>query len=661
MFKVRVLVPHLQLPMLDYLAPSVVKVGDLVIVPFRSKELVAIVYQADIQSEFKNLREVSASLGISISPKYLEFISKASKYYMAEPGSIAKLMLPLEPSLGHRLFSTSEVSKNSRDPRPPAPEGSAPSLKALPPLSPSQSTALSEIQSHGGVSVLQGVTGSGKTEVYFHLIADVIKQGKQALLMLPEIALSSQIIDRFTERFGFKPDVWNSSVTPAKKRKLLARILEGDAKIVIGTRSSLFLPYKDLNLIIIDEEHDASYKQESGVLYNARDMAVLRSHIFGHSLILGSATPSIETLHNTNNGKYNLVKLAHRFGEATMPDVKIIDMRMQKLEKSTWLSRELKDAIASELGAGNQAMLFLNRRGYAPMMLCTSCGHRVTCKSCSSWMVMHKARKRLECHHCGDMSAIKTLCKECGVEDSFIACGPGVERIAEEVAGCFQNARIQLMTKEEMSSEAAIHTILKKIENQEIDILIGTQVITKGYHFPKLSLVGVIDADIGLSGGDLKGSERAFQLLHQVSGRAGRESVRGMVYLQTYDPESRLIKLLQNNEFEEFSRHELGTRADSNMPPFARMVSVLLSGRGEERVRLEAEGLARLAPRHESVRVMGPVPAMMSKLQDKYRYRILLVTDRKIDVQSYMKQWFERRKLPSYIHIKIDVDPYSFY
>lgn len=648
---VRVLIPHLQLPTLDYLAPQGAEVGDLVTVPFRNKEMMGVVYQTDIQSEFKNLREVSSSLGVSISPKHLEFILRASKYYMAEPGSIAKLMLPLPV-----IATPSSLRVGVADEADEATKKSE-----LPPLSPSQAIALGQIQSWSGVSVLRGVTGSGKTEVYFHLIADVIKAGKQSLLMLPEIALSSQIIDRFTERFGFKPDVWNSSITPAKKRKLLARIISGEAAIIIGTRSALFLPYKDLDLIIIDEEHDASYKQESGVLYNARDMAVLRSHIFEHRLVLGSATPSIETLHNTNIGKYNLVNLAHRFGGASMPEVKIIDMRMQKLPKSTWLSRELKDAIATELGSGNQAMLFLNRRGYAPMMLCTSCGHRVTCKSCSSWMVMHKVRKRLECHHCGDMSAIKTTCKECETEGSFIACGPGVERIAEEVASCFQNARIQLMTKEEMSSEAAICDILRKIENQEIDILIGTQVITKGYHFPKLSLVGVIDADIGLSGGDLKGSERAFQLLHQVSGRAGREAIQGKVYLQTYDPESRLIKLLQNNEFDEFSRHELETRASSHMPPFARMVSVLLSGKGEDRVRLEAEVIARLAPRHEAVRVMGPVPAMMSKLQDKYRYRILLVADRKIDIQSYMKQWFEQRKLPNYLHLKVDVDPYSFY
>jgi primosomal protein N' (replication factor Y) len=527
---IRVLLPHLQLPILDYLAPNdTFKAGDLVVVPFRSKEVMGIVVEVGITSEFKNLREIVAAAGVSISPKYLEFAFKTSKYYMAEMGSIAKLILPVEPPSSQASEAPHIDPDNFND-------------IALSPLSPSQSTALNQMQSYEGISVLQGVTGSGKTEVYFHLIADTLKQRKQALLMLPEIALSSQIIDRFTGRFGFKPDVWNSSITPAKKRKLLAKIISGESQIIIGTRSSLFLPYKDLALIIIDEEHDASYKQESGVLYNARDMAVLRSTIFGHPVVLGSATPSIETLHNANLGKYQLVHLTSRFGEASLPEVKIIDMRLQKMEKSTWLSRELKDAMASELGKGNQAMLFLNRRGYAPMMLCGSCGHRVTCKSCSSWMVLHKARKRLECHHCGDVSAIKNKCIECEVEDSYIACGPGVERIAEEAAHCFQNARIQLMTKEEMCSEAAIREILRKIKDQEVDILIGTQIITKGYHFPKLSLVGVIDADIGLGGGDLKGSERAFQLLHQVSGRAGREDTKGVVYLQTYDPEGRLIK-----------------------------------------------------------------------------------------------------------------------
>lgn len=646
MSAIRVLLPQLQLPELDYMVPSTSSFapGDLVNVPFRNKQITGVVTAVNINSEFKNLREVSTKLDLHINTDVIDFLLKAAKYYMAPPGSMMKLMLPLELSEGRapKLWEV-ESLENAR----------------LPILSSDQILALEQIKTSPNPSVLKGITGSGKTEVYFHYMAEMMAEGKQVLLMLPEIALGSQIIERFKDRFGFAPAIWNSSITKAKKRNLLRSIILGEAKVVIGTRSALFLPYADLGLIVVDEEHDSSYKQDEGVMYNARDMAVMRGHITATKVLLASATPSIETLYNVSIGKYTLVNLHSRYGEAILPGVEVIDMRLEKRQKDSWISAPLQQAIADALLKKEQSIIFLNRRGYAPMMLCKACGHKVTCKSCSSWLVMHKAKKRLECHHCGYVSAIKNICSECKEEDSLIACGPGVERIAEEVTQLFPEAKIQLVTKDEMSSEKAIAGVLARVQNHEVDILIGTQIITKGYHFPKLSLVGVVDADIGLTGVDLKASERSFQLLYQVSGRAGREHARGKVYLQTFAPEGRLIQLLKSHDFDQFMDYEIGTRKDANMPPFSRMAAILISGSREDKVLSEAKKIVRISPRHDLVRILGPAPAALSKLQNKYRYRILLIADRKIDIWSYLEQWMSGYKVPSSLHLKIDIDPYN--
>jgi primosomal protein N' (replication factor Y) len=645
----KVLVPHPKLPLLDYALRDDMnaQIGSLVLVPLRNKQITGVVCEINPSSHIATLREILKVHEICLNPQMITFLMKASNYYLSEIGGIAKLMLPLEMNFDHTF--NSQLSRNFDQ-----------EVLDLPPLSASQVFALQTLMEHNGVSVLKGITGSGKTEVYFHQIIEMLKLGKQSLLMLPEIALSKQIIDRFRIRFGFDPDVWNSSISPSKKRKLLQRIMMGDAKIIIGTRSALFLPYKDLGLVIVDEEHDQSYKQEDGVLYNARDMAVLRGAITGHKVVLGSATPSIETLYNAQIGKYNLVELKSRFGEAVLPNIKIVDMRLQKMSKRTWISPELQFGIGRTLEAREQSMLFLNRRGYAPILLCTSCGHRITCGSCSSFLVLHQSKKRLECHHCSYVTSIKHTCPECSADDSMLPCGPGIERIAEEVAQKFPSARLQLMTKEELRSDADIQNILSKIANREIDILIGTQVITKGYHFPHLSLIGVIDADIALGGGDLRGSERTFQLLHQVSGRAGRAETTGTVYFQTYNPESKLLDMLTRHEFDNFISYELSTREASSMPPFSKMAAILLSGANEIDVMLEGKKLVKLAPQHNLVRVLGPAPAMLSKLKNKYRYRVLVIAERKIDVQSYLKQWFSLYKAPSKIHVKVDLDPYNF-
>lgn len=643
--RVRVILPNLHLPELDYLSDSDLQVGDIILVPLRNKEVTAVVTAINVEGRAKNLRHVIENLNMKVSEKMLQFIFKAAKYYMVESGSIAKLMLPVPLSGGREVKDN--IAQNFDNIN-------------LPELSDDQKEALNEIKSHSNPSVLKGITGSGKTEVYFHMMADIIASGGQALLMLPEIALSAQIIDRFKYRFGFEPAIWNSRVTKAKKRNLLRGIITGKTKVVIGTRSALFLPYSNLDIIVVDEEHDASYKQEEGVLYNARDMAVMRSVMVGGKVVLASATPSIETLYNVKIGKYDLVNLHSRFGEAVLPDVEIVDMRTQKMQKGSWISPPLKAAIKRALEKQEQSMIFLNRRGYAPMVLCKSCGHKVTCNACSTWLVMHKAKQKLECHHCGYNQDMVTDCTECGEKDSIISCGPGVERIAEEVGKIFPEARIQLITKEEMKSESEINDVLGKIQNHEVDILIGTQIITKGYHFPKLNLVGVVDSDVGFSGGDLRGTERSFQLLYQVSGRAGRENTKGTVLMQTFSPESPVIGFLKGHEFEKFIEYELDTRVSGNMPPVTKIAAMLISGPDESRIMIEAKKIVRMSPKSDRVRILGPAPALLTKLQNKYRYRILIIADRKIDIQSYIALWLANYKLPGSMIMKVDVDPYSF-
>ena len=541
-------------------------------------------------------------------------------------------------------------------------------------LSTEQTDALSTLFSSSGTSILKGITGSGKTEIYFHYIAHIIDQGLQALLMIPEIGLTTQIIERFKESFGFDADVWNSSITKTKKNKIFSRIISGDAKIIIGTRSSLFLPYKNLGLIIVDEEHDAAYKQEDGVLYNARDMAVLRGSICHHPVVLGSATPSIETLYNARLGKYQLVELGSRFGDATLPDIKIIDIKKkenrarvdEELEKAThrgiraWISVPLENAMNEALRKSEQMMLFLNRKGYAPMMICADCGYILSCKNCSSSMVLHQTKKSLECHHCGYCSAIKYHCHECN-NDTLIPYGPGVERIAEEAHAKFPNARIQIVTREEMRTETLAKRILRDIHERKIDIVIGTQIITKGYHFANLTLVGIIDADVGLGGGDLRASERVFQVLYQVSGRAGREKVKGNVYLQTFNPESKFIRMLKSHQFDQFIEDEIESRKINDMPPITRMASILFTGAKEMDVMFFAKKFVSAAKLTDSnIRILGPAPAILSKLQNRYRYRVLLIADRTTDLQAYITYIMQKYKIPSRIHMKIDIDPYSF-
>ena len=646
----RILLPLVKLFPLDYLVPKelILSVGDLVVVPFRNKEVTGIVWQLNVElstsiNKTKFIqKKVQPELGISND--MLELIKWCANYYMTSLGSIAKLALPTELSEGPIKVKRQELCSDF----------------TLPTLSTEQEEALSLLRQSNKPSIIKGITGSGKTEVYFHLIADYLKRDKQVLIMLPEIALSQQIVSRFTARFGFAPVIWNSLVTKSQRKMILRGILTNEVKVVIGARSSVFLPYPNLGAIILDEEHDGSYKQDDGILYNARDVAILRGNISKIQVVLCSATPSIETMHNVNQNKYQLIELSNRHHGAVLPDVQLIDMTKEKLPKNFFLSAALKAAMHKNLAKHEQILLFLNRRGYSPLMLCKLCGYRFTCSACSSWLVVHKSSKKLICHHCGHQSKIHTTCPDCLEHDSLTVCGPGIERIEEETKHFFPNKKIAVISKDHIQNPEKIRDLLHKMEHSEIDILIGTQIITKGYHFPNLTLVGVIDSDLNSgSAGDLRSSERTYQLLHQVGGRAGRENKKGLVLMQTYYPDNIIFHQLQSGG-DQFLQHELMTRKLSDMPPYTKMAAILLSSVHEHKVLSIANNLVAVAPKSQA-KILGPTCALMSKLAGKFRYRILVIADKKFDLQNYLKAWLSKVTIPSSCQIKIDIDPINFY
>ena len=510
------------------------------------------------------------------------------------------------------------------------------------------------------VTLLEGVTGSGKTEVYLEAVAACIAEGRQALVLLPEIALSSQWLDRFTRRFGTPPAVWHSDLGSKQRRAAWRAVAGGEAWVVVGARSALFLPFTDLGLIVVDEEHETAFKQEDGVTYNARDMAVVRARLSQAAILLVSATPSLETLTNAEAGRYRRVTLAARHGGASMPSVAPIDMRDAPPGRGLFLSPVLKTAIDATFARGEQAMLFLNRRGYAPLTLCRACGHRVQCPNCTAWLVEHRARRILTCHHCGHTEPVPPKCPACGAEGSLTAIGPGVERITEEATAAFPEARILVMASDTLPGPHAAAEAVRRIAAREVDLIIGTQIVAKGWHFPHLTLVGVVDADLGLAGGDLRASERTVQLLHQVGGRAGRAEAPGQVLLQTYTPEHPVMQALIANDFASFMRREAEARRPGHWPPFGRLAALIVSADSAEAADETARALGRAAPRGEAVTVLGPAPAPLAILRGRHRRRLLLRTRREVAVQPILREWLAQVQPGRGVRVDIDVDPVSF-
>ncbi len=540
---------------------------------------------------------------------------------------------------------------------------------ARPRLEPAQAEAAFELAAKVGagfsVTLLDGVTGSGKTEVYYEAIAAALAAGKQALILLPEIALTAQSLARFAGRFGGVPALWHSDLNYKARREAWAGVAMGDARVVIGARSALFLPFRDLGLIVVDEEHESAFKQEDGAIYHARDMAVVRAREGHIPIILSSATPSLETMINVRKGRYGRVHMPTRYNAAAMPRISIIDMKANPPEKGAWgrawLAPPLVNAVNRTLESGEQALLFLNRRGYAPLTLCRTCGHRLHCPRCTAWLVEHKLTRRLQCHHCGFAAPQPESCSSCGAKDSFVPCGPGIERVAEEAVARWPDAKVRAVASDTLERPSAVQELIEDILEHRIDILVGTQVLAKGHHFPGLTLVGVVDADLGLSGWDLRAAERTHQLLHQVAGRAGRAEKPGQVMLQTHDPAHPVIQALATGESDAFMESEIMGREALAMPPFGRLTALILSGPDEVAVIAAGRTLAAAAPRGEGIEVLGPAPAFMALLRGIHRHRLLLKTDRGLPPQSLVREWLGSVKIPSSVRVQIDVDPYSFY
>jgi primosomal protein N' (replication factor Y) len=690
--------------------------GDIVLVPLRGRQVTGVVWDSEeVLPVSARLKPVLAKLDTPALPEVLRrFIAWVAAYTLAPLGEVLGMALrvrdftPPTPPMGYRLADDMPTARltpararvlglladgavRGAHDLAAAADVSPGVIRAMadagfllhaaltdgdgfaaihpdhpgPDLSPAQAAAADLLRgavddAAFSVTLLEGVTGSGKTEVYLEAVAAVLRAQKQVLILLPEIALSAQVLARIEKRFGAPPAVWHSDLSPRTRARHYAAIAAGRAKITIGARSALFLPYPDLGLIIVDEEHESSFKQEDGVCYHARDMAVVRARFSACPAILVTATPSLESLYNVEQGRYRHVILPSRHGGAAMPVMHMIDMRIHPPPRGQFLSPVLTSAIRDTLARGEQAMLFLNRRGYAPLTLCRACGFRLPCPNCTAWLVEHRARRSLTCHHCGHNLAMPKICPQCSAENTLAPIGPGVERITEEAAKIFPDARRLVMASDTMPGPHAATEAARAIAAREIDLIIGTQIVAKGWHFPHLTLVGVVDADLGLSGADLRAGERSVQLLQQVAGRAGREAAPGQVYLQSFMPEHKVMQALLAGDIAGFVAAETAERAPGHWPPFGRLAALIVSSSDELVAERVARDLGRAAPAGLGIEVLGPAPAPLSLLRGRHRRRILLKTRRDIAVQGLIKAWLTRVDIPPAARVDVDIDPMSF-
>jgi primosomal protein N' (replication factor Y) len=510
-------------------------------------------------------------------------------------------------------------------------------------------------------ALIDGVTGSGKTEVYFEAVAEAIRRGKQVLIMMPEIALTAQFLDRFAARFGTRPAEWHSQLAPRKRARTWRAIADNEVKAIVGARSALFLPFAELGLIVVDEEHDQAYKQEDGIHYNARDMAVVRASIEKIPVILSSATPSVETEVNARRGRYRRLPLPARFGGQHLPHIEAIDLKTEGPPRGRFIAPRLAEAVQTALERGEQALLFLNRRGYAPLTLCRACGHRFACPNCDAWLVDHRFKRRLVCHHCGFGMPVPEACPQCAKTDTLAAVGPGVERLAEEVNTLFPGKRSIVLSSDLVESVDRLRAELDEVADGQFDIVIGTQLVAKGHHFPKLNLVGIVDADLGLANGDPRAAERTFQLLHQVAGRAGREEGRGYGFLQTHQPEHPVMRALISGDREAFYAKEIEQREKSGYPPYGRLAALIISGGDRHEAEGHARKIAAAAPLDEAVRVLGPAEAPLALVRGRYRFRLLVKSPRAYDLSGYLRGWLANApKTRGTLKLEVDIDPQSF-
>jgi primosomal protein N' (replication factor Y) len=716
-----VLLP-LPLGVYDYRLDDALPRGAIVAAPLGSRTVLGVVWSdADGAVAETRLKRAAPLEGVPCLPQGLcEFIDWTARYTLSEPGMVLAMALrvraafePEAPRTGYKLgeAAPSRLTPSRERVLALAEDGLARSIAALAEeanvtpqvvrglidagalaevelpefaplprpdpefapatLNPEQAIAANELCARispgtAGVpgfsaTLLDGVTGSGKTETYFEAVAEALRRNLQVLILLPEIALTVQFLDRFAARFGCRPAEWHSDLSQKERKRIWRAVLKGEARVVVGARSALFLPFSEPGLIIVDEEHEQAYKQEEGVVYHARDMAVVRARIANCPIVLASATPSLESYVNASAGRYHWLKLPRRHGAAVMPGIRLIDLRTTRVEPGTWLSLPLREAIGATLAAGEQAMLFLNRRGYAPLTLCGSCGHKLVCKQCSAWLVEHRYQRRVACHHCGFETPTPLKCPECEAEHSLVACGPGVERVAEEFAAAFPAARVAIASSDTLHGPQETQAAIRAMAKRETDVLIGTQIVAKGHHFPQLTLVGVVDADLGGQDGDPRSRERSFQLLHQVAGRAGRAERPGLVLIQTRNPDDPVMRALASGERDAFFEQEIAARKRVSSPPFGRLAALILAGADAETVRALGRELARAAPNAHGVKVWGPTAAFYQLLRGRTRERLLVQAEKSVDVQAYLRAWLARVKVPGAVRLTIDIDPVSFF
>ena len=632
------------------------KPGDFVKAPFGSSELTGVIWpeQQKTKKKFK-IKKISKKINVkSLNKSMIEFISWFSKYNL----------VPLGMSLKMSLLNKDVVSKSFNK------EFDMFKIKDfLNPLilNDEQKKSLSFIRSLGenyNVSVLEGVTGSGKTFVYFERIKDIINKGKQALILLPEIALTDQFRRRFIDFFGAEPAIWHSATTKKNKSIIWKGVAEGKIKIIIGARSSLFLPFKKLGIIVVDEEHDSSYKQDEGVCYNARDMAITRASLENIPINLVTSILSIETYNNVMNKKYSITKLTKRYKAANLPKVKIINLNNENLEKDFWIAKKTINEVDKYLNNGDQVLFFLNRRGYAPFVTCRKCGIKFECPNCSVNLNFHKKLNKLLCHYCGHKSILLRKCK--GKEKNsekncdFVFCGPGIERIFSELKKIYPNRKVEIFSSDTLKKSELTNKLILKIEKKEIDILVGTQLLSKGFHFPRLNCIVVVDTDFTSHGYDLRSAEKNIQLYHQLSGRAGRTGSTSAIYFQTYTPDDEILLNISKNDPSFFLEQELLLRKEKKLPPFYRLISLIISGKNELSLMKFAMTIKSKIPKIKNINVLGPVSAPITKLRKKYRYRILIKYPKNLFIQKYLSESLDKIKIIQGIKLEVDVDPVNF-
>jgi primosomal protein N' (replication factor Y) len=705
----------------SYRVPSELELepGDIVAVPLGAREVIGVVWADDVTIRpglHNRIKDVELKLDYPpVKPELRKFVDWVSDYTLSPRGMVLRMCLrmgelgPAREKVGVRLVGPAPKRMTTARMRvlqlladgmvrtkseaaheagvsagvidglvdegaletlvlPPEPVARRPDPDhAVPEFTEAQRQASDTLRvsvAKGGFSVtlVDGVTGSGKTEVYFEAVAEAIRQNKQVLILMPEIALTAQFLDRFAKRFGVRPAEWHSEIAPRKRARTWAAVAANEVSVVVGARSALFLPYADLGLVVVDEEHDPAYKQEDGVRYHARDMAVVRARETKIPIVLASATPSVETVVNAKRGRYVHLKLPERFGGQHLPSVEAIDLRHEGPPRGRFISPRLAEAVQIALERGEQALLFLNRRGFAPLTLCNACGHRMACPNCDAWLVDHRFKRRLVCHHCGYGMPPPEQCPKCEAKGSFVAVGPGVERLEQEAAELFPGARILVLSSDLVDTMDRLRQELDDVAQGRFDIVIGTQLVAKGHHFPKLNLVGIVDADLGLANGDPRAAERTFQLLHQVVGRAGREEGQGYGYLQTHQPEHPVMRALIAQDREAFYSAEIAVREATHYPPFGRLASLLISGADKHATEAYARKIAAVSPIHEDVKVLGPAEAPLALVRGRHRFRLLAKSPRAYDLSAYLREWLSAvPKAKGTLKLEVDVDPQSFF